>query len=65
MLLIVVLIMDLIIILNEKLTPSIPAENWANKDLMLQDRLAGLSEKQIMRNVERGRYVLTQKHKRD
>lgn len=63
MLLIVILIVDLYIYLNEKLTPCILAENWANKELMWQDRMAGLSEKQIMRNVESGKYIITPSQK--
>lgn len=42
--------------LHEKLTPTIPAENWANKDLIYKDRMSGMSEKEILRNVERGKY---------
>ena len=44
--------------LKEKLTPVTPAENWANKELIHRDRMSGMSEKEILRNVDRGRYRL-------
>ena len=37
---------------------SMPAEYWANKELMHKDRMSGVSEKQIMKNVEAGRYYI-------
>ena len=42
--------------LNEKTTKSIPAENWANKELQYKDRLNGMSEKDIVKNAQNGRY---------
>lgn len=39
--------------------PTIPAANWANKELMDKDRKRGLSEKQIMQNVKNGRYIMS------
>ena len=47
---------------KEKFTPTIPAENWANKDLIHQDRMNGMSEKQILENVKNGRYIVTEKY---
>lgn len=44
--------------LKEKLTPTIPAENWANKDLINEDRMRGLTSKEILRNVELGKYYI-------
>lgn len=44
--------------LSEKTTKSIPAEYWANKDLLYEDRMRGMSEKEIIRNVERGKYYI-------
>ena len=41
-------------------TKSVPAENWANKELMNEDRLKGMSEKEIFKNVEASRYKITQ-----
>lgn len=37
---------------------TIPAENWANKELMDKDRSIGMSQDQIMRNVKNGRYIM-------
>ena len=47
---------------KDTFTPKIPAENWANKDLINQDRMNGMSEKEILKNVERGRYIVTKKY---
>lgn len=44
--------------LKEKTEKSIPAENWANKDLVWKDRRSGMSEKEILKNVQRGKYYL-------
>ena len=44
--------------LKEKLTPVTPAEDWANEELLHKDRMSGMSEKEILRNVDRGRYRL-------
>ena len=48
--------------IKETLTPTIPAENWANKDLINQDRMNGTSEKEILENVKKGRYIVTEKY---
>ena len=48
--------------IKESFTPTIPAENWANKELIYQDRLNGMSEKEILENVKQGRYVVTTKY---
>lgn len=48
--------------IKETLTPTIPAENWANKDLINQDRMNGMSEKEILENVKKGRYIVTEKY---
>lgn len=47
---------------KDALTPTIPAENWANKELQHQDRMNGMSEKEILKNAERGRYIVTTKY---
>lgn len=44
---------------KEAFTPSIPADNWDNKELQHQDRMNGMSEKEIFKNTRRGRYVIT------
>lgn len=48
--------------LNEKTAKKIPAEYWANKELIWKDRVAGMSEKEIIRNVEKGKYYKSTKN---
>ena len=48
--------------IKDALTPTIPAENWANKELQYQDRMNGMSEKEILENVKKGRYIVTEKY---
>lgn len=45
-------------LLTEKTAKSIPAENWANKELLHKDRMAGVSEKEILQRVKQGRYYI-------
>ena len=47
---------------KDAFTPTIPMENWANKELQYQDRMNGMSEKEIVKNAERGRYIVTEKY---
>ena len=42
----------------EKCEPSIPAENWANKELMHQDLMNGVSAEQRLRYAKQGRYYI-------
>lgn len=51
-------------LIKEAVTPVVPAENWANKDLIHRDRMSGLSEKEILKNVERGKYKPTEEMKK-
>ena len=46
--------------IKEKLEPTIPAENWANKDLYYQDLMNGVSVEQRMKNLKNGKYKLTE-----
>ena len=46
--------------IKESLEPTIPAENWANKELYHQDLMKGMSAEERMRNVKNGRYKLTE-----
>lgn len=39
---------------------AIPAENWANQDLYYQDIMNGVSPEQRMKNLENGKYKLTE-----
>lgn len=47
-------------LIKEGTAPTIPAENWANKELIRQDRMRGISEKEFSRNLANGKYRLTQ-----
>ncbi len=40
--------------------PTIPAENWANKELYYKDLMDGVSAEQRMKNVKNGKYKLTE-----
>ena len=44
--------------LEEACQPVIPAENWANKELINKDRLNGISEKEFNKNLANGKYKL-------
>lgn len=45
---------------KESLEPTIPAENWGNKNLYYQDMMKGTSVEQRMNNVKNGKYKLTE-----
>lgn len=45
--------------IKEKLEPTIPAENWANKELYHQDIMSGVPIEQRMKNLKNGKYKLT------
>lgn len=44
--------------IKEATTPTLTAEHWANKELQHKDRMSGMSEKEILKNAERGRYYI-------
>lgn len=46
--------------IKESCEPTIPAENWANKDLYYKDMMNGVSTKQLMKNVQNGRYRMNE-----
>ena len=48
--------------IKESLEPTIPAENWANKELYHQDLMNGVSAEQRMKNVKNGKYKLTENY---
>lgn len=54
----VALVGNLIPWLNEKTTKTITSEYWANEELRYKDRMDGVSEKEILRRVESGRYYI-------
>ena len=45
-------------LIKEACTPTLTAEHWANKELQHKDRMSGMSEKEILKNAERGRYYI-------
>lgn len=45
--------------IKEKLHPTIPAENWANKDLYYEDMAKGVSPEQLTKNLANGKYKVT------
>lgn len=47
-------------VIKEKFEPTIPAENWANKELYHQDLMNGVSVEQRMKNLKNGKYKLTE-----
>lgn len=47
-------------IVKEKLEPTIPAENWSNKELYHKDLMDGISVEQRMENLKNGKYNLTE-----
>ena len=47
-------------VIKESFEPTIPAENWANKELYHQDIMNGVSAEQRMKNVKNGKYKLTE-----
>ena len=57
LLLIVSLIGTGVQMIKEHCEPTIPAENWANKELYYQDIMNGVSVEQRMRNLKNGKYI--------
>ncbi len=57
---IVSLIISCYQIISEYLEPTIPAENWANKELYYQDLMNGVPSEQRMKNVKNGKYRLSE-----
>ncbi len=47
-------------LVKETCAPVIPAENWANKELYHKDIMDGVSIEQRMKNLENGKYKLTE-----
>lgn len=45
---------------KEAWQPVIPAENWANKELIHKDRMNNISEKEFSRNLANGKYKVTE-----
>lgn len=49
-------------LIKEACKPTIPAENWANKELYHQDLMNGVSAEQRMKNVKNGKYKLVENY---
>ena len=47
-------------LIEEACQPTIPAEYWGNKELYHQDLMAGVPIEQRMKNLENGKYKLTE-----
>lgn len=45
-------------LIKESCQPTIPAENWANKELYYKDMMDGVPIEQRMKNLENGKYKL-------
>ena len=48
--------------IKEACTPTIPAENWVNKDLYHEDLMNGVSVEQRMKNLKNGKYKLMENY---
>lgn len=46
--------------IKDAFEPTIPAENWANKELYHKDLMDGVSVEQRMKNLKNGKYKLTE-----
>ena len=46
-------------LIKEACTPTLTAEHWANKELEHKDRMSGMSEKEILKNAQKGRYYIS------
>lgn len=45
--------------IKDAFEPTVPAENWANKELYRRDIMNGVSVEQRMKNLKNGKYKLT------
>lgn len=48
--------------IKEACEPTIPAENWANKELYHKDMMNGVPVEQCMKNLKNGKYKLVENH---
>lgn len=49
-------------LIKEATEPMIPAEKWGNQELIHQDRMKGISEKEFSKNLANGKYKLTENY---
>ena len=47
-------------VVKEACAPTIPVENWANKELYHKDIMDGISVNQRLKNLENGKYKLSE-----
>ena len=47
-------------VIKEACEPTIPAGNWANKELYYKDLMNGVSVEQRMKNLKNGKYKSTE-----
>lgn len=60
LLFIVAIVGTIVRLVKEASTKTIPAENWANKELYHKDIMDGVPIEQRMKNIENGKYKLTE-----
>lgn len=60
LLLVFSLICSVVSLIKEACTKPIPAENWANKELYYKDIMDGVPIEQRLKNLENGKYKLTE-----
>ena len=60
LLFIISIIGTIVQLVKESFAPTIPAENWANKELYRKDIMDGVPVKQRMKNLENGRYKMAE-----
>lgn len=48
--------------IREAFEPTIPAENWGNKELYHKDLMSGMSVEQRMKNLKNGKYKLVENY---
>lgn len=62
LLFVVSIIGTIVQVVKEARTPTIPAENWANKELYHKDIMNGVPVEQRMKNLDNGKYKLAETH---
>lgn len=60
LLFIVSIVCTIVRLVKESSTKTVPAENWANKELYHRDIMDGVPIEQRIKNLKNGKYKLTQ-----
>lgn len=55
---VVSLIITIVQLIKESCEPTIPAENWGNKELIRKDRIRGVPDEEFYENLADGKYIL-------